>query len=144
MIRPTSLDMKFLDQRKDGAMIRSQQLFEVFTILGPYLLFRLRHSPDAGERLVDLVIEIVAVSHNHKGPVSRDLAQYFLSEEDHRETFTAALSMPENAQPSLVLANGVDSFKRTIHAKILVVLRDNLPDIAACVAEQRKILHDVQ
>src|SRR5438874_13217243 len=136
--------MKFLDQRKDGAVIRSQQLFEVFTILGSYLFFRLRHSPNAGERLVDLVIEIVAVGHNHKGPVSRYLAQYLLREEDHRETLTAALRMPENAQPSLVLANGVHSFKRTIHAKILVVLRNNLPDIAARVAEQRKILHDVQ
>ena len=52
--------------------------------------------------------------------------------------------MPENAQPSLVLANGIHSFKGVIHAKILVVLRDNLPDVAACIAEQRKILHNVQ
>src|SRR5205814_5341798 len=133
-----------LDQRKDCTMIRSQQLFEVFTILGPYFLFWLRHSSNAGERLVDLVIEIVAVGHNHKGPVARNLSQHFLSEEDHRETLTAALRMPENAQPSLVLTNGVHSVKRTIHAKILVVLRDNLPDIAACIAEQRKILHDIQ
>src|SRR5438270_13534267 len=136
--------MKFLDQRKDGTMIRSQQLFEMFTVLGSYLLFRLRHSPDAGERLVDLVVEIVAVGHNHKGPVARNLAQYLLREEDHREAFTTALRMPENAQPSLVLANGIHSFKGVIHAKILVVLRDNLPDVAACIAEQRKILHDVQ
>src|SRR5256714_15532266 len=100
-------------------MIRSQQLFEVFTILGPYLLFRLRHSPNAGERLVDLLIEIVAVGHNHKGPVALNLSQHFLCKEDHREALTATLRMPENAQPSLVLANGVHSFKRTIHAKIL-------------------------
>src|SRR5205823_5198765 len=106
--------MKFLDQRKDCTMIRSQQLFEVFAILGPYLLFRLRHSPNAGERLVNLVIEIVAVGHNHKGPVTRNLSQHLLGKEDHRETLTAALRMPENAQPSLVLTNGVHSFKRTI------------------------------
>src|SRR4051794_15807722 len=98
--------MKFLYQCKDGAVIRSQQLFEVFAVLGSYLLFRLRHSPDASERLVDLVVEIVAVGHNHKGPVARNLSQHFLCKEDHRETLTAALRMPENAQPSLVLANG--------------------------------------
>src|SRR5438034_3166462 len=136
--------MKFLDQRKDGAMVCSQQLLEVFTILGSYLLFRLRHSPNAGKRFVDLVIEIVAVGHYHKGPVSWDLAQYFLRKEDHRETLATALCMPENAQPSLVLANRVYSFKGVIYAKILVILRDNLPDIAARIAEQRKILHDVQ
>src|SRR5881398_2735888 len=128
--------MKFLDQRKDCAMIRSQQLFEMFTILGSYLLFRLRHSPNAGESLVDLVVEIVAVGHYHKSPVSWDLAQHFLCKEDHREGFTTALRMPENTQPSLVLSNGIHSFKRTIHAKILVVLRHNLPEIAARVAEQ--------
>src|SRR5437879_11313007 len=106
--------MKFLNQGKDSAVVGSQQLFEVLTAFGPYCLLWLGDGTDAGKGFVDLVIQIIAIGDNYKGPVAEDFAQHLLSKENHGETLAAALRMPENAQASLVLTNSVDGFKGVI------------------------------
>src|SRR5258708_1299504 len=127
--------MKFLNQRKDGAVVSTQQLFEMFAAFGPYCLLWLGDSTGAGKGFVDLVIQIIAIGDNYKGPVAGDFAQHLLSKEDHGETFAAALRMPENTQASLVLTNAVDGFKGVIDTQVLVILRDNLPEITPSIAK---------
>ena len=60
---------------------------------------------DAGvaEVLVDLVVQLVPVGDDDEGPVAGDLPQDLLREEDHREALAAALRVPEDAEPPLVL-----------------------------------------
>jgi hypothetical protein len=59
----------------------------------------------AGEVLVDLVVQVLAVGDDHEGPVAGQLAQHLLGEEDHRVALAAALGVPEDAQLALVLAD---------------------------------------
>ena len=74
-------------------------------------------APTAGECLVDLLVELIAIGHDHEGPVARDLAQHLLREEDHRVALAAALCMPENAEPTLVLAYCVHRLNSAVYAE---------------------------
>ena len=60
-------------------------------------------APAPANVLVDLVVQLLPVRDDQKGPVAGQLAQHLLGEEDHRVAFAAALGMPEDAQPALVL-----------------------------------------
>src|SRR5712691_7530491 len=107
----------------------------MFAAIGPHLLFKLGHSSSVGERLVDLVIEIITVGDDNEGPVATGFALYLLREEDHGKAFTAALCMPEDAQAALVLADGSHGIKGIVDSKVLMVLGDNLDECATRIAE---------
>ena len=47
------------------------------------------------EVFIDLLVQLVAVGYDNKTPSARYLSQHFLCEEDHRDTLSGALRMPE-------------------------------------------------
>ena len=136
------LGVELLDQREDVAMILRQQLPEVLAARRLGLL--LGDGATGHELLVDLIVQLVAVGDDDEGPVAGQRAQDLLREEQHRETLAAALGVPEHAEPPalfLQLANRVD---RAVDAEILVVLGDDLGEVALQLLEGGEVLDEVE
>jgi hypothetical protein len=87
---------ELLDQREDVALIAAQQLLQVLAAGGAHVLAR----GGAGglEGLADLVVQLLAVGHDHEGATAQHLAQHLLREEHHRQALARTLRVPENAQ----------------------------------------------
>ncbi len=94
--------------------------------------------------LVDLIVELFAVSDDHKTPVARHLAQHLLGEEDHGDALAAALGVPEYPQAPLPLLDLGQGGHGIVHAQVLVILGHyfNLP--AGHVHEQGEVLYQIQ
>jgi len=50
------------------------------------------------ESSVDLVVKLLTIRHENESPVTGDFTEDFLSEENHRDTLSTPLSMPEHAE----------------------------------------------
>ena len=74
---------KLLDQREYVPVILREQLLQVLRAVGSHAFFRLRDRANAGEVLVKLIVQFVAVGDAHERPVARNLPQHLLREEHH-------------------------------------------------------------
>ncbi len=114
------------------------------TALRPDALLRLGDDPAAGKPLVDLVVQIKAVGDDDEGPVTRQLAQNLLGEEDHREALATALGVPEDAQPALVVLDLTHLFEGTFDAQVLVILGHDLDETTTHSLKKDEVLSNVQ
>src|SRR5262249_16621067 len=65
-----------------------------------------------GERLVNLVVEVVTIGHQQEREVPGHLSSHLLGEERHRIGFAAALSMPEYTKPPEIGMSPLDDIHR--------------------------------
>ena len=114
-------------------------MFAIFS-MAFYLSSGLRIS----EILVYLFIELMPVGDDEEGIPARQLAQYLLSKVDHGDALATSLSMPENAQPPLVLADILQDFNGVVDTKILMVLGGQLDIAALSFHEDREILYKIE
>ena len=93
---------ELLDQREHIPVVLAQQLPQMGRRSGVDLLAGGDH-PRVGELLVQLLVEFLAVGHQHESPAAGLLAQHLLSEPQHRQRLARPLSVPEHPQPALTL-----------------------------------------
>src|SRR4051812_14880298 len=89
---------------------------------GPARLLVMIHNPAAGEGLVDLRIEVVAIGQHEEREVAAELAMDLACEQGHRVALAGPLSVPEYAQLTLPLAALPDRLQRSVDPQELVVL----------------------
>jgi hypothetical protein len=120
--------LELVDEREDIAMIAAQQLPKMRAARGVALVaLGFAHCAGGFERFGNLGIQLPAVGHDHEGPVARHLAQHLLREEHHRETFAAALRLPEHAAAAMSEFAGFEQRgDGIVHAEDLVILPDDL------------------
>ena len=82
--------------------------------------------PCAGEVLVNLVVQVLAVCHHNKGPVAGHLAQDFLGKEHHRHALAATLGVPEYTQPAFMGPDIHEGLNGVVDAEKLVVFPTSL------------------
>ncbi len=141
---------ELLDQREDVAFVAAQQLLQVLAAGGAHVLAR----GGAGrlEGLADLVVQLLAVRHDHEGATAQHPAQHLLREEHHRQALARALRVPEHAQALAfqLLAGFVNSAQfhqprdGLVHAQELVVLGRLLDQAALALLEDGEVLDVVQ
>src|SRR5712692_2746874 len=84
------------------------------------------YQPAAGEGLVDLGVEVVAIGENEKRVIPAKLAVHLAREKRHRIRLAGTLRVPEHAElalPHLPLTQGLNG---PVHAEELVVARKDL------------------
>src|SRR5207237_1469990 len=108
-----------------------QEAFEVVSRCGPRRL--LAGDAAAGERLVNLVVEIVPVGHYQEREIPPHFAAYLLGEESHRIGFAAALRVPEHAEPAEIGMRALDDIHRAFgYVRGLRLREFSLADGARC------------
>ncbi len=133
---------ELLDQREDVAVVLAQKLPQMRA--AGRLRVLLGHRTAGGKRLVDLIVQLVPVGHDHEGPVAGQRPQHLLREEQHREALARALGVPEHPEPPLVLPDFSDRLDRAVDAQHLMVLADLLDQPALALLEHREALDDVE
>ena len=87
--------VEFLDQREDVRLVLRQQPAQVLSARGPAGVAVVVHHPAAGEGLIDLAVEVVAVGQHQEGEVAAELAMHLAGEQHHRIALAGPLGMPE-------------------------------------------------
>ena len=111
--------------------------------LGPAGLAVVVHRAAAGEGLVDLVVEVVAIGQHQESEVAPEPAVHLAGEHHHRVALARPLGVPEHAEPALprpAFANRLDG---AVHAEELVVAGEDLPQFVRRVVEDDEVLHQV-
>ena len=103
--------VELVDQAEDVAVVLLQQLFQIVARRGPRRL--VVGDATADESLVYLAVEIVAVGHQQEREIAFQLPSHLLGEEGHGIRFTAALGVPEYAEPAEVGMRPLDDVDRS-------------------------------
>ena len=101
-----------------------------------------RHAA-AGEGLVDLVVEVVAVGQHQEREVAAELAVHLAGEHHHRVALARPLGVPEHPEPALqrlALAHRLDG---AVHAEELVVAGQDLLQLVCRLVEDDEVLHQI-
>ena len=85
---------------------------------------------------MNLSVKIFAVRDNKECEVPRQFPTHLSHEHDHGVAFARTLSMPEHAEFPDKLSTAFHIANQMIHAKVLMILRDNL---GAFSVEQNKV-----
>ena len=112
--------------------------------VGPDPLSVFEHRPRLGEVAVDLAVKVITVGDDHERPVAGELPQDLLREEDHRVALAGALRVPEDAELALIVLDLLDGGDGIVHAEELVVLGDELVQIALRLVVDREVLNEVK
>ena len=104
------------------------------------------------ESLADLVVQLLAVGHDHKGATAQHPAQHLLRKKHHRQTLARTLRVPEHAQTfgihlATIELGGPQLHQpgnRLVHPQKLVVLGRLLDQPALALFKNREVLHIVQ
>jgi hypothetical protein len=100
------------------------------------------------EGLADLVVQFLAVGHDHEGATAQHPAQHLLREEHHRQALARALRVPEHPQALafqlLRLAQLHQPRDGFVDAQELVVLGRLLDQAALALLEDGEVLDVVQ
>ena len=75
--------VEFLDQREDVRLVFGEQPAEMVATGRPAGLLVMVHDPAAGERLVDLRIEVITIGQHKKRKVAAQFAMDFAGEHRH-------------------------------------------------------------
>ena len=135
-----------MDEGEDIPVIAAQQLPQVRAAGGVALVPLARGDGAASlEGLGDLVVQLRPVGHHDEGPVTRDLAQDLLGEEDHGQGLAAPLRLPEDAAaPVALFARREHGADGAVDSQVLVVLGEDLHEARLALREEDEILHEVQ
>ena len=98
----------------------------------------------AGEGLVNLRIEIVAIREDQKGEVRADPAMHLLREKDDRVRFADPLGVPEDAELAGAFLPVTHRLDRAVHPENLLILCDDLHELASTIVEQDEILENIE
>src|SRR5437867_1810870 len=93
---------------------------------------------------VDLAVEIIPICNYQKCPISGQLAKHFLRKEDHRKAFAGTLGMPEHSELALVVLDLFRGFNRSVHSKVLMVLRNQFCRLALGLAVESEVLDQIK
>src|SRR5690606_14568816 len=98
--------------------------------------------PGAAEGVVDLVVEVDTIGHEHDPRVVLpELLQDRVGEHHHREALPAPLGMPDNtALPRPVRSDPPDPLHRPLHAEVLLVPGD----LPLASLEEREVPHELE
>src|SRR5687768_12095237 len=77
----------------------------------------------ADEGAEELVVQVVAVGHDHEGEAAGDDAPYFLRKEGHGVGLAAALGVPKDAEAAEVGVGALDEEQLIVAASLSVTLR---------------------
>ena len=135
--------VELLDQREDVRLALRQQPAQVLSARGPAGVAVVVHHPAAGEGLVDLAVEVVAVGQHQEGEVAAELAMHLAGEQHHRIALAGPLGMPEDAQPALPLLAFAHRRDGPVHAEELVVAGEDLLRFAGGIVEDDEVLDEV-
>ena len=136
--------VELLDQREDVGLVLGQQPTQVVAAARPAGVTVVVHHAAAGEGLVDLGVEIVAVGQHQEREVAAQLAMHLAGEHHHRVALAGPLGVPENAElpvSRLPLAHRLDG---PVHAEELVVAGQDLPRLAGRLVEEDEVLDEVE
>ena len=102
--------VELVDQAEDVGVVFLQEPFEVVSRRGARRV--LAGDAAAGEGLVNLVVEVVAIGHQQEGEIARHLPAHLLGEERHGIGLAAALRVPEHAEPAEIGMRPLDDVHR--------------------------------
>ena len=137
--------VEFLNQGKDKAGIAPQLLNQIVpTGRDELARFCLTQQTAVFKGIADLGIQLVPVSQDNNGWRTGKLAADFLGQEHHGVAFAAALSMPENAQFSVVQLPALVSLDRLVDPEILVVPGENFGGMPAGVVIENEVFQQIQ
>ncbi len=102
------------------------------------------HHAAAGEGLVDLRVQVVAVGEYQEGEVAAQLAVHLAGEHHHRVALASPLGVPEHAQLPLAGLAVPDRLDRAVDAQELVVAGQDLLRFAGGLVEEDEVLQQVQ
>ena len=118
-----SVGAELVDEGEDVAVILRQQLAQVRRPRCPDALLGDNARPL--ELFVDLLVQVLAVSHDHERPVPGHFPKHLLGEEEHRHRLPRALRVPEHAELSALLRRRAPQFLHpgdgVVNAEVLVV-----------------------
>ena len=135
--------VELLDKREDVRLVLGQQPVEVPAALRPAGVAVVVHHPAAGEGLVELVVEVVAVGQHQEGEVAAELAVHLAGEHHHRVALARPLRVPEHSEPALALLALAHRLHGAVHAEELMVAGEDLPKLARRLVEDDEALHQV-
>ncbi len=135
--------VELLDQRKDVGLVLSQQFAQMLPADGAAGVAIIIDHFATGEGLVELGIEILTVSQDHKGKIAAQLAAYLAGEHHHRIALARALGMPEHAQPALAVLPVAHRLDGPVYPEELVIAGDNLAGLAGRFIEQNKVFQQI-
>ncbi|OPY86292.1 MAG: hypothetical protein A4E72_01712 [Syntrophus sp. PtaU1.Bin208] len=138
------LTVELLDQRKDVGLVLCQQSAEVLAAGGPAGIAVVVHDAAAGEGLVDLRVQVLAVGQHQEGEIPAQPAVDLPREHHHRVALPRPLGMPENPQLSVALPAAPDGLDGPVDAQELVIPGQDLLRPPRRVVEEDEILQQVQ
>lgn len=94
--------------------------------------------------LVDLLIQFLTVCDDQEGPVPFEFTEDLLAEKNHGETFTTALGVPEDPEPTLVVLDGSYGLYSPVNTEILMVLGYLLGEASTGLFEHREVFNQVK
>src|SRR5690348_14162175 len=100
----------------------------------------LTHRATGFEGLGDLVIQLNTICNDNKGPVAGNLAEDFLSIENHRKAFPRSLRLPEYTASSMALLPCTERGSNcVVHTKKLVVLSQHFDQPSFVLGKDREV-----
>ena len=102
--------VELVDQAENVGVVFFQQVFQILSRCSPRCV--LAGDAAAGERLVDLIVEVVAVGHQEESEIPWHLAANLLGEERHGIGLAAPLRVPEDAEPAEIGMRPLDDVHR--------------------------------
>ena len=135
--------VELLDEREDVRFVLGQQPAQMPAAFRPAGVSVVVRHAAAGEGLVDLVVEVVAVGQHQEREVAAELAVHLPGEHHHRVALARPLGVPEHAEPALqrlALAHRLDG---AVHAEELVVAGQDLLQLVCRLVEDDEVLHQI-
>ena len=122
--------VEFMDQREDERLVGPQILPQLLPVFRLAFFFR---ADDLGfyEVLADLRVQILPVGNDQEREITGDLPADLAGEKHHGIGLSRTLRMPENAQLPLQFLPVFHRLHQIVHAKILMVLGDDLVPLVA-------------
>ena len=124
-------------------MVLAEQFTQMRRGIGVDLLAGGDH-PGVGEVPVELLVEFLAVSDQHEGPVAGLLAQHLLGEPQHRQRFARPLRVPEHPQTALAVLQLPQRLQRVVHPEELMVLGQRLHQATGTLGVGDEVLDQVE
>ena len=137
------VSVELLDEREDVRLVRAQQPAQMLAAFRPAGVSVVVRHAAAGEGLVDLGVEVVAVGQHQEREVAAELAVHLPGEHHHRVALARPLGVPEHAEPALqrlALAHRLDG---AVHAEELVVAGQDLLQLVCRLVEDDEVLHQI-
>src|SRR5919108_3726576 len=98
-----------------------------------------------GERVVELIVELLAVRDHDECPSAGYEAEHLLCEPQHREALACALRVPKDAELLIARrANPLERLHRRVYAEILVVTRERLDETAGLLAVRDEAFDEIE